>query len=166
MKEIHHRVKNNLQIISSLLDLQSMMVKDDQAAQAIREGRNRVQSMALIHQNLYGEKDVMAIAVDEYIHSLAQNLFNSYNVQQGQVEFETEIEKMKLDVDTIIPIGLMLNELISNSLKHAFEKDGKGWIRLTLKKDEGALLMQVEDSGRGFPESAQFRTALRHLVCA
>ncbi|MFI5155605.1 MAG: histidine kinase dimerization/phosphoacceptor domain -containing protein [Chitinophagales bacterium] len=153
MKEIHHRVKNNLQIISSLLDLQSMMVKDEQASQAIKEGRNRVHSMALIHQNLYGEKDVMAIAVDEYINSLAQNLFNSYNVQQGQVEFETDIERMKLDVDTIIPIGLMLNELISNSLKHAFEKNEKGWIRLTLKKDEGDLLMQVQDSGRGFPKS-------------
>jgi two-component sensor histidine kinase/tetratricopeptide (TPR) repeat protein len=154
MKEIHHRVKNNLQIISSLLDLQSMIVKDHQASQAIKEGRNRVQSMALIHQNLYGEKDVMAIAVDDYINSLAQNLFNSYNVQPGQVEFEADIEKMELDIDTIIPIGLMLNELISNSLKHAFDKTKNGLIRLTLKKDNGVLLMQVKDNGKGFPESA------------
>lgn len=152
MKEIHHRVKNNLQIISSLLDLQSMMVKDDQASQAIKEGRNRVQSMALIHQNLYGDKDAIAIAVDEYIDSLAQNLFSSYNIQQGQIELKTNIEKMELDIDTVIPIGLMLNELISNSLKHAFEKGRPGCIELTLKKEKDSLLMQVKDNGKGFPE--------------
>jgi two-component sensor histidine kinase len=153
MKEIHHRVKNNLQIISSLLDLQSMMVKDDQASQAIKEGRNRVQSMALIHQNLYGEKGAIAIAVDEYINSLAQNLFSSYNIQQGQIALKTDIEKMELDIDTVIPIGLMLNELISNSLKHAFEKGRSGWIELTLKREDGVLLLQVKDNGKGFPET-------------
>ncbi|HVU58957.1 MAG TPA: histidine kinase dimerization/phosphoacceptor domain -containing protein [Puia sp.] len=152
MKEIHHRVKNNLQIISSLLDLQSMMVKDDQASRAIKEGRNRVQSMALIHQNLYGDTDAIAIAVDEYIDSLAQNLFSSYNIRQDQIELKTHIEKMKLDIDTVIPIGLMLNELISNSLKHAFEKGKYGCIELTLKKEKDVLLMQVKDNGKGFPE--------------
>jgi two-component sensor histidine kinase len=152
MREIHHRVKNNLQIISSLLDLQSMTVRDGQASQAIKEGRNRVQSMALIHQNLYGDTDLIAIAVDEYIDSLAQNLFSSYNIQQGQIELKTHIEKMKLDVDTVIPIGLMLNELISNSLKHAFEKGRPGLIELTLKKEKDALLMEVKDNGKGFPK--------------
>jgi two-component sensor histidine kinase/tetratricopeptide (TPR) repeat protein len=154
MKEIHHRVKNNLQIISSLLDLQSVLIKDNQAAQAIREGRNRVQSMALIHQNLYSEKHIKGIAVDEYINNLAQSLFQSYNIRPGQVALTTDIEKMDLDVDTVIPIGLMLNELISNSLKYAFDNSTGGKIEVTLKKSNGALLLQVKDNGKGFPEAA------------
>jgi two-component system, sensor histidine kinase PdtaS len=151
MKEIHHRVKNNLQIISSLLDVQLKLIKDKQAAYAIKDGRNRVQSMALIHQNLYGEKHVTGIAVDEYIRNLAQSLFHSYNIRPGQVDIKMDIEKLELDVDTVIPIGLMLNELISNSLKHAFENGNGGLIEVVLKKCDGLLLLQVKDNGKGFP---------------
>lgn len=154
MKEIHHRVKNNLQIISSLLDVQLKLIKDKQAAHAIKDGRNRVHSMALIHQNLYGEKNVTAIAVDEYIKNLAQSLFHSYNIRPGQVEIHMDIDKLELDVDTVIPIGLMLNELISNSLKHAFENRAGGLIEVTLKKHNDSLLMQIKDNGRGFPDAA------------
>lgn len=154
MKEIHHRVKNNLQIISSLLDLQSMITKDKQVAEALKEGRNRVQSMALIHQNLYGEKNVKAIAVDEYISDLAQSLFHSYHIQPRQVDLKTDIEKLNLDIDTVIPIGLILNELISNSLKHAFGNNEAGMIQVTLKISNGSLLLQVKDNGKGFPEKA------------
>jgi len=154
MKEIHHRVKNNLQIISSLLDLQSMIVKDNQASQAIKEGRNRVQSMALIHQNLYGEKSVKGIAVDEYINNLTQSLFDSYNIRPGQIELKKDIDKIDMDVDTVIPIGLMLNELISNSLKHAFVNEQGGRIEITLKQNNEILLLQVRDNGKGFPDKA------------
>lgn len=157
MQEIHHRVKNNLQIISSLLELQSVHIKDPQAALAIKESRNRVQSMALIHQHLYGEKNVQAIAVDEYITHLAQHLFHSYNIQSGQVTLQTDIEKLNLDIDTVIPVGLILNELISNSLKHAFEHTTTGRIEVTFKKMDGLLFLQVKDNGKGFAaaDSAQ-----------
>jgi two-component sensor histidine kinase len=154
MKEIHHRVKNNLQIIASLLDLQSGFIKDSQAAQAIKESRNRVQSMSLIHQHLYGDKNVQSIAIDEYINHLAQSLFLSYHIQPGQVHIKTVIEKLHLDIDTVIPIGLMLNELISNSLKHAFASNEGGMIEVTLKQSEAFLLLQVTDNGKGFPEPA------------
>ncbi|MEJ7739272.1 MAG: sensor histidine kinase [Chitinophagaceae bacterium] len=154
MKETHHRVKNNLQIITSLLDLQSMIIKDKQVAQAIKEGRNRVQSMALIHQNLYGEKNVKSIAADEYINNLTESLFHSYNIKPGQVALSTDIEKLDLDIDTAIPIGLILNELISNSLKHAFGHSEAGRIEVTLKKRNGFLLLQVKDNGKGFPDAA------------
>jgi two-component sensor histidine kinase len=152
MKEIHHRVKNNLQIISSLLDLQSGFIKDSQASQAIKESRNRVQSMALIHQHLYGDNNVQSIAIDEYINHLAQSLFSSYHIQPGQVAIKTAIEKLHLDIDTVIPIGLMLNELISNSLKHAFAGSEGGMIKVTLKKSNEFLLLQVTDNGKGFTE--------------
>jgi two-component sensor histidine kinase len=150
MQEIHHRVKNNLQIISSLLDLQSTHITDNQAALAIKESRNRVNSMALIHQHLYGEKNIQNIAIDEYITNLAQNLFHSYNIQPGQVTLHTDIEKLKLDIDTVIPLGLMLNELISNSLKHAFVNTTGGRIDVTLQKNKDVLFLQVKDNGKGF----------------
>lgn len=153
MKEIHHRVKNNLQIISSLLDLQFKLIKDTPGAEVIKEGRNRVQSMALIHQNLYGEKNVKCIAVNEYIDNLAQSLFHSYNIRPGQVDIKTDIENLELDIDTVIPIGLMLNELISNSLKYAFGNSTGGLIEVTLKKYNDVLFLQVKDNGKGFPDS-------------
>jgi two-component sensor histidine kinase len=154
MKEIHHRLKNNLQIISSLLDLQSRTVGDKQAAQAIKEGRNRVQTMAIIHQNLYGEEHFKGIAVVDYIDTLVRNLFDSYNIQPGGVMLQTDIEKMNLDVDTIIPVGLVLNELISNSLKYAFAEGETGTIEVTLKKVGAALLLKVRDDGKGFSQPA------------
>lgn len=151
MKEIHHRVKNNLQVISSLLDLQALSIKHDQAAEAVKEGRNRVQSMALIHQNLYNEGNIKGIRVKNYIDTLAQGLFQSYNIKQRSVQLTTDIDDLNLDVDTVIPIGLILNELITNSLKHAFHNKEKGEISVMLKKEGGDLLLKVKDNGEGFP---------------
>lgn len=151
MKEIHHRVKNNLQVISSLLDLQSMTIKDNQASEAVKEGKNRVQSMALIHQNLYNEGNIKGILMENYINNLAENLFQSYNIQPGKVKLKTEIEQINLDVDTVIPIGLILNELLSNSLKYAFKNTEEGVIHVQLKQQGESLLLQVKDNGSGFP---------------
>lgn len=153
LKEVDHRVKNNLQIISSLLDMQSMNIQDKQAVLAIKEGRNRVQSMALIHQNLYSEGNKSGMAIGNYINNLAFNLFHSYNIHPGQIELKTEIDKLKIDVDTVIPLGLVLNELISNSLKYAFGESGKGVIGITLKKENDVLFLMVKDNGAGFPEN-------------
>lgn len=153
LREIHHRVKNNLQVISSLLNLQSRSISDEKALEAIKEGRDRVRSMALIHQNLYQDKDLTGVDVKDYIEKLTQSLFNSYNIQPGKVLLYTDIDPIKLDVDTVIPLGLILNELISNSLKYAFdEKPTDGKVEVMLKEADNKLLLQVRDNGKGLPE--------------
>jgi len=151
MKEIHHRVKNNMQIVSSLLDLQSITIKDDHAAEAVKEGKNRVQSMALIHQHLYQEGNIRGIKMDEYINTLTRNLFSSYNISPDKIVFRTDIENLNLDVDTVIPLGLIINELVSNSLKYAFDNTDKGTVSISLKEKDDSLELLVRDDGRGFP---------------
>ncbi len=150
LKEIHHRVKNNLQVISSLLNLQSRTIEDQQAKNAIREGQNRVKSMALIHQNLYHTNHMTSMEVGDYIGKLGQSLFDSYNVDRDKVTFDMETEPLHLDVDTLIPIGLILNELLSNALKHAFPEGKTGEIKVTFKRQSGDLLLSVKDNGVGF----------------
>jgi len=152
MKEIHHRVKNNMQIVSSLLDLQSFSIEDSRASEAVKESRNRVQSMALIHQNLYNEGNIKGIQMQDYIQNLAQNLFDSYNIQKDKIKLITDIEKLNLDVDTVIPIGLIVNELVSNSLKYAFNEKGFGEVCVELKKINNELILKVHDNGKGFAE--------------
>ncbi|MBI5858800.1 MAG: hypothetical protein HZB42_14305 [Sphingobacteriales bacterium] len=157
MKEIHHRVKNNLQVISSLLDLQSMTIADDQASEAVKEGKNRVQSMALIHQNLYSEGNIKGIRTKEYINNLLQSLCQSYNVTNDRVKVKTDIDDLKLDVDTMIPLGLVLNELVSNSLKYAFRQRSDGELSVVLKKQPEHLLLRVSDNGTGYPGGVNIR---------
>ncbi|MBL0334307.1 MAG: hypothetical protein IPP73_02960 [Chitinophagaceae bacterium] len=152
MKEIHHRVKNNMQIVSSLLDLQSISIRDNQAAEAVKEGRNRVQSMALIHQNLYAEDNLKGIKTRAYIGNLLQNLCDSYNISQDKVKISTDIEDLNLDVDTMIPMGLILNELLTNSFKYAFSGNRNGELNILLKREEAGLHLMVKDNGPGFPE--------------
>jgi two-component sensor histidine kinase len=151
LKEIHHRVKNNLQVVSSLLSLQSKSIKDVQAIEAINEGRNRVKSMALIHQNLYRDDNLTGIDIADYIEKLAESLFASYKVSSEDVRLTTDIDQIDLDVDTVIPLGLILNELISNSLKYAFTEKKNGLLEVKLKKEGDDLRLSVKDNGRGLP---------------
>ncbi len=151
MKEIHHRVKNNLQIISSLLDMQSMSIKDVKASEAIKEGKNRVQSMALIHQNLYKDGHIRSIKIDDYIHHLVVSLFDSYQIEKNKITLLEDIAPIYLDVDTVVPLGLIVNELISNSLKYAFIHRHSGSIAITLREKDDTLFFQVKDNGAGFP---------------
>ncbi len=152
IKEIHHRVKNNLQIISSLLDLQSLSIRDQSAYTAIREGKNRVQSMALIHQNLYRDGNIRSINVKDYIQHLVSSLFDSYQIEKNKINLHTDIHPLLLDVDTVVPIGLIVNELISNSLKYAFNHQESGDLSITLKPNgNGSLYFRVKDNGVGFP---------------
>ncbi len=157
MKEIHHRVKNNLQVISSLLDLQSLTIADAQASEAVKEGKNRVQSMALIHQNLYSEGNIKGIKAKEYIANLLRSLCDSYNITNDKVKVNTQIDDLNLDVDTMIPLGLVLNELVSNSLKYAFKDGRKGELNVILKEEEQHLLLKVSDNGTGYPEGMNIR---------
>lgn len=165
MKEIHHRVKNNMQIVSSLLDLQSISIKDQHASDAVKEGKNRVQSMALIHQNLYSENNLKGIKAKEYISNLLQNLCDSYNISNDKVKINSNIEDLNLDVDTMIPIGLILNELLTNAFKYAFPQDAvhstntTGVLEIALKEENKQLQLSVKDNGPGFPLELDAKTA-------
>lgn len=152
LREIHHRVKNNLQVISSLLSIQSREIQDEKALEAVNESRNRVKSMAIIHQNLYQEDNLTGINASEYITKLCQSLFQSYRVDNDRIQFKMNVEAILLDVDSSIPIGLILNELISNALKHAFPDQANGIIQLSLKEIDNQLLIRVEDDGVGMAE--------------
>ena len=156
LREIHHRVKNNLQIISSVLSLQSRQSRNSSIQQAINEGRNRVRSMALIHQNLYQRENLTGVCVDKYLEKLVQELFHTYNINREVISLELNVQNMDLDVDTMIPLGLVINELVSNSLKHAFAEDEQGSIALSLIEDEGSLVLTVQDSGKGTTEEEIF----------
>lgn len=151
VKEIHHRVKNNLQIISSLLDIQSMTVENQQALESIRGSKNRVQSMAIIHRFLYHEDNIRGIMIEDYLKNLSENLFTSYNINPESVRLVTNIDRLSLDVDTMIPLGLIINELISNSLKYAFPDNETGVLSISLKEREKTLDLEVRDNGVGFP---------------
>jgi two-component sensor histidine kinase len=151
LKEIHHRVKNNLQVISSLLSLQSRYIKDEETLDAIKAGKSRVQSMSLLHQNLYRDDNLKGVEMNQYFENLGQNLFDTYNIADN-IQFTTEIDNMTLDIDTVVPMGLITNELISNALKHAFKGKESGKIHLSLKEINDTLHLTVKDDGVGLPD--------------
>ncbi|MEO9485612.1 MAG: histidine kinase dimerization/phosphoacceptor domain -containing protein [Ekhidna sp.] len=148
LKEIHHRVKNNLQVVSSLLSMQSRFITDEKALGAVNEGQTRVESMALIHQKLYQENNLSGVHAKEYIEDLSEILKQSYTTGPN-IDFEYEIDDLLIDVDTIIPIGLILNELICNSLKHAFPDAEEGLIKVGLKEEANELKLEISDNGVG-----------------
>lgn len=148
IKEIHHRVKNNLQMISSLLSLQSRYVHDEKASQALQEGRNRVTSVGLIHQRLYQEDNLTGVLMHEYVPQLVHELLATTDSKYLKVELD--VAKLNLDVDTVIPIGLVLNELVTNVLKYASQKEGS-LLHVSLKEMDGKLLLSVRDTGPGLP---------------
>jgi two-component sensor histidine kinase/Tfp pilus assembly protein PilF len=150
LKEIHHRVKNNLQVISSLLGIQYRSIKDDKAKKAIQEGRTRVHSMALIHQDLYKTSNLAGIDMKSYLTKLCHDLFKTYKISESDIELITEIESITLDVDSVIPIGLILNELITNALKYAFPNNRSGKIVIKFKEINNMLNLTVSDNGVGF----------------
>jgi two-component sensor histidine kinase len=177
LKEIHHRVKNNLQVISSLLKLQSNSVQDPSALEMFKESQNRVRSMALIHERLYRSDDLAKIDFAGYVRNLAASLIRSYSAGSEPVSLRTDIHGVSLGIDTAIPCGLVINELISNALKYAFPP---GWhetqegnsqlsgngnaisreaeIRVELRPDQDQqLTLVVADNGVGFPLDLDFR---------
>lgn len=167
MREIHHRVKNNLQVISSLLGIQSRNVTDQVALDALNEGRSRVHTMSLIHQDLYQHDNLTGIRIQDYFEKLIQSLLNTYNVTSGQIAVETDVDDLTLDVDTVIPLGLIINELVSNSLKYAFPS-GEGKIQVTLKEQTDGLLLSVADNGVGMtnPDISQHSSYGYELIQA
>ncbi|HIK07431.1 MAG TPA: PAS domain S-box protein [Trichormus sp. M33_DOE_039] len=152
LKEIHHRVKNNLQIISSLLRMQSRRVDDEITSMLFQESQNRVQSMALIHEQLYQSPELSQIDFGSYIRSLTDNLFRCYGISQRKIALHIETNNIKLTLDTAIPCGLIINELVSNSLKYAFPVQQQGKITICLEQlTENQLTLIVKDTGIGIP---------------
>lgn len=153
LKEVHHRVKNNLQVISSIFSLQSQALEDEKALAILEESQNRISSMSLIHEKLYQAANLTNIDFAEYIYDLAHHLLASYNVNPDWIQTEMNIESIPLNLDSAIPCGLLINELISNSLKHGFPNERRGTIYIFLGFiDEETLCLKVEDDGIGLPE--------------
>lgn len=158
LKEIHHRVKNNLQIVSGLLYLQSRYVEDKQTLQVLQDNRDRIQSMALLHEKLYGSQNLDKIDFKDYVSTLTNNLFISCGVNTNFITSKLNIEPISLNIDTAIPCGLIVNELISNALKHAFPQGGKGEIAIefcSIGKNSFELI--VSDNGIGFTRELNFK---------
>jgi len=142
------------------LNLQSGYIKDELVKQLFRESQDRVKSMALIHEKLYKSTDLARIDFSEYVHSLTQMLFQSYRASRGDIQLKSQVEPVFLDIDTAVPVGLMLNELVSNSLKHAFPTGGPGTIFIDLEprsKDEYTL--SIRDNGVGVPDDFDVETS-------
>jgi len=157
LKEIHHRVKNNMQIVSSLLNLQTHYVDGDETQNVLRESQGRVKTMAMIHEKLYRSNDFTHIKFDEYIEKLVSDIFYSCDVKEAKIEPVLNVEEVTLNIETAIPCGLIINELISNSLKYAFPNDASGEISLSLTRSGENYELTISDDGVGFPESLDFR---------
>jgi len=158
LREIHHRVKNNMQIISSLLWLQSGYIHDKKYLEMFRDSQNRITSMSLIHEKLYRSKDLEKIEFNGYIRDLLNHLFQSHGLKTGEIILNLNVDNVSLGIDQAIPCGLLINELITNSLKYAFPEDRKGEINVSLHlNDENMVELVVGDNGVGIPSNVDFR---------
>ncbi|AKB31199.1 sensory transduction histidine kinase [Methanosarcina siciliae HI350] len=179
IREVHHRIKNNLQVISSLLSLQAEKFEDREVIEAFRESQNRVASIAMIHEELHGGKNLDSLDFADYLQKLTADLFNSYRVGKDGVSLKLDLEKVYLGTDIAIPLGIIVNEMVSNSLKHAFSDKKEGEICINLRSNEEPhsrdelsgsnsehpgnncfhYTLTVADNGRGISEEVDFRNA-------
>jgi PAS domain S-box-containing protein len=158
LKEVHHRVKNNMQVISSLLNLQSRQIKDPDVLEMFKESQRRIRSMALIHERLYQSSDLSRIEFSQYLRNLATHLFHSYQADSSRIHLKIDAEEVFLNINTAIPCGLIVNELISNALKHGFPEGRSGQLDIDLRRVAGdGYVLRVKDDGVGFPEGLDFR---------
>lgn len=157
LKEVHHRVKNNLQVISSLLYLQSQYIKDQKSFEIMEESQNRIRSMVLVHEQLYQSEDLSKINFGEYIRKLVADLFRSYGASPDRIVFTLDIEDILLGIDTAIPGGLIIHELVANSLKHAFPGNARGEVSIIFQTEGDNLRLTVSDNGVGLPKDLDFR---------
>jgi PAS domain S-box-containing protein len=160
LKEIHHRVKNNLQIVSSLLKLQAGYVESPQTLTVLQESQNRIRAMALVHETLYQSQDLASIDFAQYLQQLVSHLSKAYAGMLTGVIIELDIGPIRLDLDTAVSCGLIVNELVSNALKYAFPSDVRqaGEIKITLHQDkDDQIILEIQDNGIGFPQDLDFR---------
>jgi len=159
LREIHHRVKNNLQIIISLTNLQMRQVDDERLKQVMAETQNRVRAMSLVHEKLYLSEDISRIDLGSYTRFLVTHLFSYYGIEIRQVALHIDIGKIMLSINTAIPLGLIINELVSNTLKHAFPKGRTGTLSIAVREDERRLSLTLSDDGAGLPAGFDWRHA-------
>lgn len=157
LKEVHHRVKNNLQVISSILNLQSSYVKDKKSLDLLLESQNRIKSMAFVHESLYQTKDFSNINFSSYVENICSNLVHSYSNPDNPPELTMNLDSIQLNLDTAIPCGLIINELISNALKYAFKGKEEGKLDVEVKANGDTLKIVISDNGKGLPENIDFR---------
>jgi len=159
LKEIHHRVKNNMQIVCSIFRLQLSQIKDPRAATILRDSQSRISAMALIHKTLYQPKDQSSIYFEEYIQELASSIFDSYRVDPERIGLITDLESVAMDIDTVTPCGLILNELVTNSIKYAFPEERSGKIAISFKRESDGFVLAVSDNGVGLPVNLDIHLA-------
>lgn len=158
LQEVHHRVKNNMQVISSLLNLQVRHPMDEECRAILRDGQSRIRSMSLVHEQLYQSHDLSNVDLAAYIRKLVTNLVTLYQPAATNLRMETDLEELRLDINSAIPFGLILNELLSNAIRHAFPGDRPGVIRIRMRRrPDGAAELRVEDDGVGLPEGLDYR---------
>jgi PAS domain S-box-containing protein len=159
LREIHHRVKNNMQVISSLFNLQAASITADNARRLLKEGQLRIRSMALVHEKLYQSRDLSKIDFADYLRSLSDHLLQFLKVETDRIRLETDLENVPLGINSAVPCGLLATELITNSIKHAFPAGRKGAIRLGLRRrPDCSVELRVADDGVGIPETLDFRS--------
>jgi PAS domain S-box-containing protein len=159
LREVYHRVKNNMQIITSLLNLQSRYARDGESREMFRESHHRIKSMSLVHEKLYQSKDLSTIDFKEYIHDIVKGLFQSYGANNNTIGLVMDITNISLNINTAIPCGLIINELLTNSLKHAFPDGKEGEIKIAIHSmNENTIELVVGDNGIGICENVDFRT--------
>lgn len=154
MKELHHRVKNNLQIVSSLLNLQSARIDDPMAQKALMEGQHRIEAMSLIHQKLYQTKTTSRVNIQEFIAELSENLMHAYGYKDDNFNLQLQITIKELEADIAIPVGLILNEVVTNAFKYAYKNVTAPALRITLRESDHKLLLTIADNGRELTEKA------------
>jgi len=157
LREVHHRVKNNLQIITSLLNLQSRHIHDENVLAAIKESQNRIRTISIVHEKLYRSHNLSDIDLEDYLRFIVTNLFHFYGVDQVTVLLDVNIKDITVDINRAIPLGLIVNELVTNALKYAFPDSRNGCITLAVQSDDSALTLIVGDNGIGIPEHLDWK---------
>ena len=152
LREIHHRVKNNMQVISSLLNIQGETIENEEFANLLGESQQRIKSMSLIHENLYQSENLLEIDFEDYIRMLANSLCRFYTIPGVSINLDIHVDDVKLDIETAVPVGLIINELVSNSLKHAFKgRKGCGTVSVSFRQVGCRYVLQISDDGVGLP---------------
>ncbi len=158
LREIHHRIKNNMQVISSLLKYQASTLDDHRLEALLKDSQDRINAMSLIHDLLYQSNDLLQISASRYLENLADSIYLSYGLSKEKIELISDVADIPLEVETAIPCGLIVNELITNTLTHAFPDDKHGTITISLHPaDEDTLKLIVQDNGIGIPDSLDIR---------
>jgi PAS domain S-box-containing protein len=157
LKEVHHRVKNNMQVISSIINLQSSYVNDEYALALLKESQNRIITMAYIHESLYQNKSFTSVNFSEYVETLCKNIIQSYSLNEQKVQLCLNLQKTTLNLDSSIPAGLIINELVTNAIKHAFPDNKTGTVTINLATENNNVFLEVKDNGKGFENIIDFK---------